>query len=322
MSQRTPTRPHPATATPRPPIAQRAVAVPVATAPLARVPPAAAPAAVPAAVPATSRHPLLSSLGDAVRARRKGLGLTRQALAEQAGLSLRFLAEVEAGQANVSVIKLADLAQALQVPLPSLLSGAKGAATAPPALATPVIALVGLRGAGKSTLGPLLARRLGRPFVELDALIQERAGLALAELFELHGESYYRQAEREALERVVEAGAPCLVAVSGGIVTDPRALRLLRERTLMVWLKARPEQHMRRVEAQGDRRPVAQWQQRADRPNAMAQLEGLLRARTPYYRQARLVLDTSADTPEASAERLAEEVRRAEGPPSSGPFTR
>jgi XRE family aerobic/anaerobic benzoate catabolism transcriptional regulator len=267
------------------------------------------------------RHPLLSRLGDAVRARRKELRLTRQALAKQASLSLRFLAEVEAGQANVSLIKLADLAQALQVPLPSLLSGANGGAasahapsvTAPPLIAQPVIALVGLRGAGKSTLGPLLARRLGRPFVELDALIQERAGLALAELFELHGEGYYRQAEREALERIVEGGAPCLLAVSGGIVTDPRALRLLRERTLMVWLKARPEQHMRRVEAQGDRRPMA------DRPNAMAQLEALLRERTPYYGQARLVLDTSADTPEASAERLAADIRRLAGDEAAAP---
>jgi len=268
------------------------------------------PGTSPAPAPEGARHPLLSRLGAAVRARRQALGWTRQALAHQAGLSLRFLAEVESGQANVSVIKLADLAQALNVSLTSLLSGESGggAAASPPR----VIALVGLRGAGKSTLGRLLGQRLGAPFVELDALIQEATGLALAELFELHGESYYRRAEREALERIVNGGKSCVVAVSGGIVTDPQALGLLRERTLMVWIKTRPEQHMQRVEAQGDRRPMA------NRPNAMAQLQGLLRARTPYYRQARLVLDTSAEPADVCAERLAEEIRRLTTPAGAG----
>jgi XRE family transcriptional regulator, aerobic/anaerobic benzoate catabolism transcriptional regulator len=249
-----------------------------------------------------TRHPLLASLGAAVRTRRTALGLTRQALATEAGLSLRFLAEVESGQANVSVLKLADLAQALHVTLPSLLSG-DGSATVTPQHPS-VIALVGLRGAGKSTVGPLLAARLSIPFVELDTLIQEGSGLALAELFELHGENFYRRAEREALERVVDSGKPCIVAASGGIVTDPQALGLLRERTLMVWLKTKPEQYIPRLEAQGDQRPMA------NRPNALAQLQGLLRARIPYYRQARLVLDTGQDTPEACAERLTAEIQR------------
>jgi XRE family aerobic/anaerobic benzoate catabolism transcriptional regulator len=237
-----------------------------------------------------------------VRARRQALSLTRQALANQAGLSLRFLAEVESGQANVSVLKLADLAQALSVSLPSLLSGDSSPAARAPH--PPVIALVGLRGAGKSTIGPLLARNLGLPFVELDTLIQESTGLALAELFELHGESFYRRAEREALERLVQSSKACVVAVSGGIVTHPQALELLRERTLMVWLKARPEQHIPRLEAQGDRRPMA------NRPNAQAQLQSLLRARTPFYRQARLSLDTSFDTPEVCADKLLTEIQR------------
>lgn len=249
-----------------------------------------------------ARHLLLSRLGGVVRARRQALGWTRQTLATEAGLSLRFLAELESGQANISVMKLADLAHALDVPLPSLFSGDGGLPRMPGL--PPVIALVGLRGAGKSTVGPLLAARLGVPFVELDTLIQEGTGLALAELFELHGESFYRRAEREALERVVQSGNPRVLAVSGGIVTDPQALGLLRERTLMVWLKARPDQYIPRLEAQGDRRPMA------NRPNAMAQLQALLRARAPYYRQARVVLDTSLEPAEACAERLTGEIRR------------
>jgi len=249
-----------------------------------------------------SNHPLLVSLGATVRARRQALGWTRQTLAKHSGLSLRFLAEVESGQANVSVLKLADLAQALRVPLPSLLNGSEGSALR--GEAPQVISLVGLRGAGKSTIGPLLAERLGVPFVELDALIQESSGLALAELFELHGESYYRRAEREALERVVQGGKACVLAASGGIVTDSQALGLLRERTLMVWLKAKPEQYIPRLEAQGDQRPMA------NRPNALAQLQGLLRARTAFYRQARLTVDTSLEGPEVCADKLAGDIRR------------
>lgn len=248
-------------------------------------------------------HPLLASLGATVRARRQALGWTRQVLADQSGLSLRFLAEVESGQSNVSVLKLADLAQALKVPLPSLLSGAGGRADEKGR--APVVALVGLRGAGKSTLGPLLAARLDMPFVELDALVQEGTGLALAELFELHGESFYRRAERDALERVIQSGKPRILAASGGIVSDPQSLSLLRERTLMVWLRARPEQYIPRLEAQGDRRPMA------NRPNALAQLQGLLRARTPLWRQARIVFDTSVEGPVACADQLAVEIRRA-----------
>jgi XRE family aerobic/anaerobic benzoate catabolism transcriptional regulator len=247
-------------------------------------------------------HPLLASLGAAVRARRQVLGWTRQVLANQSGLSLRFLAEVEAGQTNVSVLKLADLAEALKVPLQSLLAGADGRPAEQGR--AHVVALVGLRGAGKSTLGPLLATHLNVPFVELDALVQEATGLALAELFELHGETFYRRAEREALERVVQSGKPRVVAASGGMVTDPQSLSLLRERTLMVWLRARPEQYIPRLEAQGDRRPMA------NRPNALAQLQGLLRARNPLYRQAHITFDTSVEGPEAGAEQLAAEIRR------------
>ena len=258
--------------------------------------------------PRAGTHPLLRTLAASIRAHRQALGWTRQVLATRSGLSLRFLAEVESGQANLSVLKLADLAQALRVPLASLLAGAPSwTEERTPA---PVVALVGLRGAGKSTIGPLLAQRLDVPFIELDTLVQEASGLATAELFELHGEGAYRRAEREALERVVQDGKPCVVAASGGVVTDARCLGLLRERTLMVWLRARPDQYIPRLEAQGDRRPMA------NRPNALAQLHGLLRARAPLYGQARITFDTSEAGPSACAEQLAAQIRRLAAPPA------
>ena len=185
----------------------------------------------------------------------------------------------------------------------ALLNGGPGEGGRP----QPVIALMGLRGAGKSTLGPLLAKELGLPFRELDDLIQDVTGLALQEIFELHGESAYRAAERQALETLVEQGSPVVVAVSGGIVNDPHSFLLLRERTLLVWLKTAPQQHMKRVLTQGDRRPMR------GRSDAMAELRALLKRRAPLYEQARVVIDTSRDTTEVSAQRLLEEVRRVRG---------
>ncbi len=309
--------------------------------------------------PSRTRGELLEALGARIRYWRGHRELTRQALAQRAGLSLRFIAQLEGGQGNISVAKLAELARALAVPLRVLLEGDASwhahtgdpipAGTGPAGSGSaarqveraalehsiagllplsnvqqlrealdalqaagalrepikPVIALVGLRGAGKSSVGALLARRQGRPFVELDALIQEATSLELAELFELHGEDYYRREEREALRRLVSAARPVVVAVSGGIVTNAESLRLLREGTTLVWLKARPEEHMHRVVAQGDRRPMA------NRPDAMAELQALLRARTPYYQQAALVLDSSGLTPAQCAARLGEMLGRA-----------
>jgi XRE family transcriptional regulator, aerobic/anaerobic benzoate catabolism transcriptional regulator len=240
------------------------------------------------------RAGLLAALGRNVRGLRGGLGLSQQALALQAGLSPRFVAQLEAGEANISVAKLAELARALGVPVERLLAldargpGPNGDAAPRGA---PLIALVGLRGAGKSTVGPLLAEALGRPFVELDQEIGALTGLAVSEIFELHGEDYYREAERQALERFVARGEPAVLAVSGGAVADARVFRLLRERTLLVWVRATPEQHMQRVASQGDRRPMA------NRPDPMTELRDLLAARTPYYAQARLTVDTSRASP-------------------------
>ncbi|HEX7926410.1 MAG TPA: shikimate kinase [bacterium] len=290
------------------------------------------------------RAELLRGLGGTVRSLRNTQGLSRQQLADRAGLSARFIAQLEGGQGNISVAKLDELARALGVRLPGLLEGPNGAmgsddsaslrsevaallAQAPAgalrdALSVlrngrdagakhgvpPVIALIGLRGAGKSTVGPMLGQRLGIPFHEIDDLIQEMSGLGLRELFELHGEGYYRTQEREALRKLIELGKPVIVAVSGGIVTDPEAYRLLQHQTLTVWLKVnRPEEYIERLIAQGDRRPMA------NRPHALVELRALLQARTPYYEEARLILDTSATPPAVGATRLAGEVKAMQG---------
>ena len=168
----------------------------------------------------------------------------------------------------------------------------------------PLIALVGLRGAGKSTVGALLAEEMGCPFLELDEEIRKATGMVLSEIFELHGEGYYREAEREALEGLLAREVPLVVAMSGGAVADPQTFRLLRNRTTLVWVKASPEEHMARVASQGDRRPMA------GRHDAMAELRALLAGRTPYYAQARFIADTSAHSSKGCAERLAIALRR------------
>lgn len=283
----------------------------------------------------SGKEALLAGLGRRVRKLRGGKGLSQHALAEKAGLSPRFVAQLESGQGNISVANLAEIARALNAPLPGLLTrdlpqngemdgaadlrreisslveGLTGDALSDllsklramePAARAPnpaVISLAGLRGAGKSTIGPLLAKALGRRFLEMDEEIQQLTGLATAEIFELHGEAYYRVAERDALEKLIESGLPSVVAVSGGSVTDPALFRMMRERTLLVWIKADPEDHMSRVVSQGDRRPMA------DRPDAMAELRRLLDARAPYYAQARFISDTSTASPALCASQLA-----------------
>lgn len=224
---------------------------------------------------------LLGTLGSRVREARIARGWTMKELAAAAGLSVRFVGDVESGKGNISVLKLAGLAKALALPIAELLSE-------PSPASRPVIALVGLRGAGKSTIGKRLAERLGIPFDELDAMIEAAAGLSLAELFAIHGESYYRRLETATLRSVLEAKKPSVLATGGGIVTNPDAWDLLRRESRVVWLKAKPEDHWERVVKQGDRRPMR------GSPRAKAELRSILRAREPIYRTADHVADTSA----------------------------
>jgi XRE family aerobic/anaerobic benzoate catabolism transcriptional regulator len=258
--------------------------------------------------PASDRRAkLLESLGGAVRARRTERGLTLKSLAKIAGVSERFLVQLEAGEGNISVARLEDVAEALDT------TGAELLARAGRALhrkggghedARSVVALVGLRGAGKSAVGKAVAEQLGVPFVELDEMIVREAQMTLATIFEIHGEAYYRAMERDVLRRLLDAGKPLVVATGGSIVTDPETWGLLRSRARTVWLKASPREHWDRVVAQGDVRPMR------GRPRAMNELRQLLAARTPLYEQAELTIDTSGRKLEEVVDRLAGALAR------------
>jgi XRE family aerobic/anaerobic benzoate catabolism transcriptional regulator len=232
---------------------------------------------------------LLASLGHEVRGRRRRRGWTLREAAAASGLSTRFLADVEAGRGNISVTRLADLARALGCRPGDLLD------RPPPSR----VALLGLRGAGKSTVGARLAGRMGVPFVELDQKVEEAAGLPLAEVFAVHGEAYYRRLEREALARLLAAPGPFVLATGGGLVSDADTWAMLRGAATTVWLRARPEQHMARVAAQGDLRPMAR------RADALAEVRAILGARSSLYAQADHAVDTSDLAPDEVAARVA-----------------
>jgi XRE family aerobic/anaerobic benzoate catabolism transcriptional regulator len=234
---------------------------------------------------------LLSAIGAAVRRSRDAHGLTRRELAKKSGVSERFLAELEAGHGNISVARLHDVARALGTSAGGLLPADRPA--------RPVIALVGLRGAGKSAIGRRLAQRMRAPFVEMDGLVEKEAGLPLAALFAMHGETYYRRLAREVLARFLAQPEASVLATGGGIVTDRESFKLLTRRCTTVWLSATPEDHWRRVLAQGDVRPSAAS------PHAQEELRALLKARQPLYAQADLTVDTSRLGIDGSVEEIA-----------------
>ena len=249
---------------------------------------------------------LLCRLGHAVRQSRQAAGFSRRALSERSGVSTRYLAQLEAGLGNISLLRLEDLSRALDVPLLHLLS-------APTGPARTRIALLGLRGAGKSTIGLVLAKRLRIPFIEIDALIEEAAGLSLGQIFELHGERYFRGLEKETLERFLAGGKPGVLATGGGLVTDPDTYALLRATCTTIWLSARAEDHYARVLAQGDRRPMA------DHPQARAELRALLASRRALYELANLRIDTSKKN---IPDTVAEIVANLQRPRRAGPAQR
>ncbi len=276
----------------------------------------------------------VAAVGRLVRLGRAKRGMTRRQLAQVSGASERYLAQIEGGEGNPSVIILKSIAEALDVPITELLPRAHGRpaalnhildllgrmprsalaaiadlieSRAAADLATDRaqrIALVGLRGAGKSTLGRMLAAHLDYPFIELDRLIEQDYGASLPLLIEMSGLSTFRRYERACLDRVIAEHEAAVVATAGGIVSSPETYALLLRSTHTVWIKARPEQHMGRVMEQGDFRPMAQ--NRA----AMADLVAILEARGADYARAEAELDTSSDTVDESFRKLMQIVKR------------
>lgn len=215
-----------------------------------------------------------------VREARAGRNWTIRELAETSGVSVRFLVQLEGGRANISVRRLADVARALDLPASALLTEKNGTERR-------IIALLGLRGAGKTTIGKRLARRLRVPFVELDRRIEQAAEMSLGELFSVYGEEYYRRLERDTLAALLAEKQPMVLATGGGIVTSPETYALLKKSAVTVWLRAAPEDHWNRVLRQDDRRPMA------NHPQALADLRSLLAARQPLYASADHTIETS-----------------------------
>ncbi|MEZ5966339.1 MAG: shikimate kinase [Planctomycetota bacterium] len=242
-------------------------------------------------------HPLLTALADTVRSLRHAHGWTRAALSGKTGISQRFLADIETGKANPSLLRLVELADALGTSVDGLLW--RAARPLDKSHVKRVVALLGLRGAGKSTIGAALAERLALPLVELDAKVEERAGQALPDLFQVHGEALYRRLESEALRDLLATPAACVLATGGGLVTASDTFAFLRQHAFTVWLRAQPQEHWTRVVAQGDTRPMA------DDDRAFHNLCAILAEREPLYGQADVIVDTTGRPIAAVVEELA-----------------
>jgi XRE family transcriptional regulator, aerobic/anaerobic benzoate catabolism transcriptional regulator len=301
------------------------------------------PAPAAAAGAGAAAKAFLAAIGREVRRQRAKRGMTRRQLAQASATSERYLAQIESGAGNPSASVIRAVALALDLPATALLP-ATGAPTAAlgavfellaqvpegelPELARLIeahvkraagadrarrIALVGLRGAGKSTLGRMLARHLGWPFIELDRVVEEDYGASIPDLIEMAGTATFRRHERSALDRVVAAHQAAVITTAGGIVANPETYALLLRCSHTIWIKARPEDHMSRVMAQGDFRPMAQNRQ------AMADLVAILEARRADYARAEAELDTAGSTVEQSFAALLRLVADLVGPQGDSP---
>ena len=288
------------------------------------------------------KNPFLVALGERVRALRARRGMTRKAVAVAADVSERHLANLEYGVGNASILVLLQVAGALQCSLAELIGdvttsspewllirellehrdeatlrrarvvigqllGTGGANAADPQSRSTRVALVGLRGAGKSTLGQMLADDLGYPFVELSREIEKFAGCSISEIQALYGMNAYRRYERRALEEAIQIYPEAVIATPGGLVSDAATFNLLLAHCTTVWLQAAPEDHMRRVQAQGDLRPMAAS------PEAMDDLRRILSGRAAFYSKAEFRIDTSAQPLEPTFIALRRLVREALG---------
>lgn len=279
---------------------------------------------------AMSDDDYLGLLGKRVRGARDARALSRKQLAEYADVSERYLAQLESGSGNASMLVLRRVAAALRVPMADLLAEERSAERqvldrlldslpeqkvseallrlqrefgAEESVRRKRIALIGLRGAGKSTLGAALAKELRRPFVELDREIEQEAGMGLSEIFMLYGQSGYRGFERRCLERIIDAQSEVVLSVGGGVVSEAETFQLLLANSFTVWLKASPTEHMSRVVAQGDMRPMKGHAQ------AMEHLKSLLSSRESMYARADVTVSTSSQTVEKSLAALRRAIK-------------
>jgi XRE family aerobic/anaerobic benzoate catabolism transcriptional regulator len=273
----------------------------------------------------------LEQLGQRVRNMRALRGMSRKVLAKVSGISERYIAQLESGKGNVSIVLLRRVSNAMGAHLEDLIPAAepvpdwqvirdlmRKASPAQIAQAKDVlaghaasahrasfsgIALIGLRGAGKSTLGRVLAKRIGWNFVELNKEIERENGLSVAEIINLYGQEGFRRLEQAAVQQLLARRELMVLATGGGIVSEPLTFDLVLSSFYTIWLKAEPEEHMARVRKQGDLRPMA------DDRSAMAELRNILKSREPLYARAAAVVDTAGLSVDAAAAKLIDNVR-------------
>jgi XRE family aerobic/anaerobic benzoate catabolism transcriptional regulator len=276
------------------------------------------------------KGPLLAAVGSRIRSLRLDAGMTVKEFARRAALSPRFINQLESGTGNVSIAGLGRVAAALGRSTHELIPPVEDDRSVHAEIWRLVtscsdhelrdlhqwlearngksrprfLALIGLRGAGKSTIGPALARRLKTDFVEIDKLVEKAAGLSLSEIFATHGEAYYRELERESVIRLFAGSTGCVLVPGGSVVTDSESWGLIKRRCFTVWLHATPKEFMKRMRRQGDLRPMQ------GRPSAMDELKALLGRREPLYAESQLKIKTTGKSPRAVVDAILKEVVR------------